>query len=438
MPKKTQKTVVGGFSVFEKMGEAIFFLEKPRFDFTRWGVTHIWALAFGPLLILLLNDVIVGAISPTRQVLSELLIDLSDVYFISLSVLVLIGGLIFRHLLRQTPRTFLELAKNGLLEENPQMPPQKNSPRGMAGFFQRLFGNPSKSAENHRTFSSQFRANVTSRGRWIITVAILLLGPPLILYADGYKSLGLFSSLPNLFNSETASWTLFLDTLWRYTRWVFAPVLWVFAFAPGIWILYTIGAAIKDLTPRFILALQPSHPDGCGGLRRLGDVCFNMALPLIIAILLTGAWTIIGLRTDPGAPVTLVSIIGLILLIVISIVVFLAPLWDIHREMLARRTQYQDDLAERIDQTERELRENFRSGKTGTAESLSKELKALQELHPTARNYPTWPFDSRIFLKVISPSTLSVLGVIFSLDKETRESLSAVLQPLLDLIGQGK
>jgi hypothetical protein len=274
-----------------------------------------------------------------------------------------------------------------------------------------------------------------SRGRWAIGTTLLILGVPLIIYADQSRNLGLFADVSMLFNSQSSSPILFLDILWRFTRWVFTPVLWVIAFGPGVWILYTIGAAVKDLTPRFNLALQPSHPDGCGGLRRLGDLCFNMALPLILAILLFGVWVVVGVRNDPQDPVTLVSIIGLAIASILSIVVFFVPLWDIHRAMLARRIQYQDDLAKRMNKTEKELQENFNKANPTSTDSLAKELKTLQELHPTARKYPVWPFDLGIFLRVISPSTVSILGVIFSLDKDVIESLKVVLQPLFDLIG---
>lgn len=417
----SQKSVISEFSVFEEMGSDIFFQEKSKhektkFDFTRWWVSHVWLLASGPFILLLLIDILVGVISPSRQILSELLVDLTDVYFISLNLLVLVGGLIFRHILQQTPKTFLELAKNGLLEKSPVRKSRKP-------------------AESRPTFSSKFRADVMGRGRWVTGTILLILGIPLIIYADLSRNLGLFANASNLFNTETSSLILLLDTLWLFTRWVFTPVLWVIAFGPGVWILYTIGAAIKDLTPQFNLALQPSHPDGCGGLRRLGDLCFSMALPLLLAILLSGIWVVVGVRNDPQDPVTIASILGLAIAIVLSIVVFFVPLWDIHLAMLAKRTRYQDDLAERMNKTEKKLQENFKKVKPDSTDSLAKELKTLQELHPTARKYPVWPFDWGIFVKVISPSTVSILGVIFSLNKDVLDSLKVVLQPLFDLIG---
>jgi len=407
---EAQMSIVNEFSVFEKMGEEIFYPDK----FTKWSISHIWIIALGPLALLLLNDVIVALISPERQVLTELLPDLTDKVFVSVSIVFLIGGFILRTLLRQTPKTFVNLAKTGQLE-----PIAKESPHKVS-------------------FSTDFRTRIKSRRRFGVTLSLLIISGTLIAFANQNVGLDLSERIKDVVNPDRTSLVRLLDTLWILTRWVFTPLLWAIVGSTGIWIMYTLGVAIKRLTPTFKLRIQPSHPDSSGGLRRLGDICFNMALPIILAILVLGFWAIIGIRTNfqyPTLPTIVFSIVGLIILIPLSFFIFLAPLWDIHRDMLEQRSEYQDKLAKQLGEVESRLHKRLQGDDDSKLEELTEELETLQKLHPTARKYPTWPFDTAILLRAISPQIISIMGVALSLDSDTVTKLKDVMENFAKLVG---
>lgn len=397
--KKTQNSLVREFSVFEEMGEDIFYAEKPAFDFTRWWTSHIWVLAFGPLLCLLVLDVFKGLLDPGGGVFYKMLIDLTDIYFISFNLLACLGGIIFRHLLRQVPGTFTQLAKNGLLAYHPETLQDKQ-------------------ANHSETFSMKFRKKIIGSGKWICIAGLLIIGMPLINFADDYIHLGLFTRFVRLFNQDTPSLLPFIEFLWVLTRWVFTPIFWAVVAGPCIWMLYNIVICIRDLTHEFQLVPQPNHPDGCGGLWQLGDLCLTMVLPFLFGIPLFAAWVIVGTRIffEPFHPLTVVAVLGFVISILLSIIGFFMPLWDIHKQMLVKRTQYQDDLARSMNYAEQQLMESLQRRKMSSAEMAAKELDLLQKLHPIARKYPIWPFDLNILAKVIGPSILSILGIVIILN----------------------
>jgi hypothetical protein len=71
---------------------------------------------------------------------------------------------------------------------------------------------------------------------------------------------------------------------------VVAGLLYMFLFLGGFycigiltWAMYISGWYVRNLMRAFQLSIRPFHPDQCGGLKLLGNFCFGLASPLLIA-----------------------------------------------------------------------------------------------------------------------------------------------------------
>ncbi len=125
-----------------------------------------------------------------------------------------------------------------------------------------------------------------------------------------------------------------------------------------VWVLFISGWHIRELSRRFEFRIEPVHPDHCGGLRLLGDFCFELASPLVIGSAICigylGVMYLYVLVTAPhSVPVAFIVSVGfiifflLLLVLVASLGAFL-PLWNIHTTMLKEREQAEENYVAHI------------------------------------------------------------------------------------------
>ena len=195
-------------------------------------------------------------------------------------------------------------------------------------------------------------------------------------------------------------------------------------FVAGTWVLAVTGRYLKDLTLQFKFNIQPSHPDHCGGLSTLGNFCFGMALPILILSFLLGLYTLIGFT--PLGMHLLEPIFATILLpfvLVLAAIAFFVPLWDIHRTMVDKRKEYNDDFADRTAKLEQIIRSSIEGQEPIDTQALEKaktakeEMELLQVLHPDKINYPVWPFDRHILVAFLIPQIPAILSLLTDLVK---------------------
>jgi hypothetical protein len=134
-------------------------------------------------------------------------------------------------------------------------------------------------------------------------------------------------------------------------------ILLCYFVAIGGWVMFVTGLYLEKLTARFKLYIQPSHPDKCGGLKSLGSFCLNMAL---IIILLAMFQSFYGLTYNPKSFWSLGTIDFMVpLILVVAYLAFLLPLFGIHRQMVHRREEDEDEYANRISKLEANLRSSW-------------------------------------------------------------------------------
>jgi hypothetical protein len=193
-------------------------------------------------------------------------------------------------------------------------------------------------------------------------------------------------------------------------------------FGVAAWAMIISGKSIKELTSRFNILIQPSHPDKCGGLRFLGSFCISMALPLLIGISYLAIYSIQGtlhpILENGLNLVQLASSIGLVIFALpLSAIAFFGPLWSIHNKMMQERERYEDEFAVKIAKLERQIQSALDQDNIEEARVKKEVREILLVLHPDNLDYPDWPFDKRILLTFIVPQILPFISLLLSLLK---------------------
>jgi hypothetical protein len=191
-----------------------------------------------------------------------------------------------------------------------------------------------------------------------------------------------------------------------------------------IWVIYVSGWYVRKLVRAFQLSIEPFHPDECGGLRLLGNFCFGLGSPLLIAsgiligyimfALVEYATTLYGsvnsvyyLASDVGLPLLFV-----LLFFLPGIVLdFILPLRDIHRNMVSERKTNDNCYFTRTKALREEIQALLDAKQVEAAEAVQKQKALVETLYCP---YPTWPFRvrSKISKTVLEVSGSLLIGLI--------------------------
>ena len=234
-----------------------------------------------------------------------------------------------------------------------------------------------------------------------------------------------------------ASWVIY-DSL-KGVSFSTARMAWelAFAFALGFfvglltWRMIITATQVFKLGRTFELQLQLGHPDRCGGLSPLGNLCLWNALILTVAGIHLGGWLIVAPNlSEPYRDLASTYhdlYLGLLVVPVgFAAVSFFWPMQSVHQEMLADRVRLQrqlDQIGRRINELSRRKLEEADTPGLHDTEELDKEIKAKQQTYLENQHLPVWPIDTRILAKFATSQTVPLLG------------LTGLGAPLLDTIG---
>ncbi len=184
-----------------------------------------------------------------------------------------------------------------------------------------------------------------------------------------------------------------------------------------IWTIYVSGYSIRKLLRAFQLSIQPFHPDGCGGLRLLGNFCFGLASPLLIASGLFIGYSIFALveyATTLNGRVNsvfyLAGSVGLPLLFLLLfflpgiVLDFILPLRDIHRNMVSESKTNEHRYFTRTQALRKQIQALLDGNQVEEALAVQKHKALVETLYAP---YPTWPFHVR---SKLSSTALEVSG----------------------------
>jgi hypothetical protein len=253
--------------------------------------------------------------------------------------------------------------------------------------------------ENYTRFISELELALNNRAGW------LLAGVPVVLYVLLYSGLVEIS----------------LGSLIR----VALAVLNWFLLGVATWRLLVVGYMVSCIPFKFNIAVQSPHPDRAGGLLPLGELCFANALVIIAPTIFLAGWIIIlsspqALAARPdfeyfkGYLQSGLLYLGLAVLIVVGITAFFLPLYQIHREMIHQRVQYQkklDNLTRQMDEFARTLLDQANSLDYATAQKQVDALKSLRQIYQDSDEFPVWPFNRNIALKLTLSQVIPLLSL---------------------------
>ena len=178
--------------------------------------------------------------------------------------------------------------------------------------------------------------------------------------------------------------------------------------------LYTAYLVLKLLFS-FTVNIQPFHADGCGGLGSLKVQSEKLYWGMI------GFGFIAGLGVLSNSLVYGVELFSLyngflvLAYVLLTGVAFFLPLYALSASMQSAKQKLLDSINTRY----RTLNEHRESGSNEALNEEQKaDLKALTQLHRTARSMQVWPFDRDSLIKyalaLSTPALVIIVAVVFS------------------------
>lgn len=201
---------------------------------------------------------------------------------------------------------------------------------------------------------------------------------------------------------------------------IIAPIL---GFIVGLlaWRVGVIAHFIGKLGEIFPMKLQVNHYDQCGGLKPLGDLAFNIAVIVLIPSIFLGIWGFITTIFENPELQLYITMWGglfrqlLVVLGVLSVFLFLQPVYKIHLRMEEYKRTIQselDELSLKIESLSYELRS--RAGELTQKEGEDKlgEIEFMQNVYKSNSQIPTWPFDWKTLVRFTSAQIIPLLSLI--------------------------
>ena len=220
---------------------------------------------------------------------------------------------------------------------------------------------------------------------------------------------------------------------WSYLAFAASQLVLAFVLGLLLWRMAVAAHKVYQVGNIFDFKLQVTHPDNCGGLRLLGDLCLTNALILTTPAIFLAAWLTVIPAFGPFANrySSYVSFYYVLLwiVVVLALVAFVQPLYGVHVAMLRERARLQthlDEVDQRIARTTQRLLDEAGTASTEELDEFRKQLAALREIYELNSNVPVWPFDRKLlgrfslaqFIPLLSltgatPAVVSTLERVF-------------------------
>jgi hypothetical protein len=218
---------------------------------------------------------------------------------------------------------------------------------------------------------------------------------------------------------------LFVPLVYRYISSPVSPLLIAVLPVPiflgyflgaSAWTLFVTGNYLGRLSQRFEIEVEPWHPDGCGGLRIVGNFCLRMALPILAGVTFFGIYGIgtfflPGLLPQEQQALQIGANLGLLIFdIPLVALAFFHPLLGIHAEMLRKKKVYEEQFAGHLKRLYTRLWPAFEQGDLAEIKKIGEEIEIAHKMHPLVVDYPSWPFNRRILFTYLLPQIFPLIS----------------------------
>jgi hypothetical protein len=185
-----------------------------------------------------------------------------------------------------------------------------------------------------------------------------------------------------------------------------------------------VGWEVSMLPMRYNINVLVTHPDRCGGLSPIGNLCLLNALIIAVAGIHLGGWSLF----SPNYPYTQLIIVPLGL----SIFAFVLPMLTIHEAMEREKQDFQtqlDELSHRINHEDRQLLEAGDYIDPARGEKWLSQIELMSKLFDQHRSIPTWPVNWAIFGKFLAAEAIPILSLF-----GTSKSILDIVKGLVDAL----
>lgn len=267
--------------------------------------------------------------------------------------------------------------------------------------------------EDYLRFLAQYQQSLASWRRYLVLGVFLLVALVLLLFLAPPQIAAVISSpAPDGFSTVLAvlRWPLFLMVI---------PALAIaYYVALALWVLAITGWYVRELTIQFQLVIQPHHPDRCGGLRPFGKFCLGLASPILTAAFFLGMYGIAFALVTEGTSVFIgfANLLLFVITFLLATLAFFLPLWNVHRRMITRKLESEEDCSLLFVVLEARLRSSLHNGEIEKARDARDGLELTRALYPRKMAYPLWPFDRRLFLAYMLPLLVPLLSLLVALN----------------------
>jgi len=168
----------------------------------------------------------------------------------------------------------------------------------------------------------------------------------------------------------------------------------------------------------FRIDIDPVHPDGCCGLKRISSVCLILNLILFMLGIYVSLKVVdkmhiqqSSLFDDIGNPLMLGTYA------VLAPLLFFSPLAACHEAMQSAKLKFIGDISEKIQKLQKQLKDINPDGKGLAAVQTFSEMEKIR--NELIRTIPVWPFNFKsleaFFGTVVIPLAPMLLPIIFQL-----------------------
>ncbi len=179
-----------------------------------------------------------------------------------------------------------------------------------------------------------------------------------------------------------------------------------------LWRLVVLAVKIAEIARRFELHVQFAHPDRCGGLEPLGNLCLLNALIISIYGIMIGL--LLFIEIPLGSPHQLFFLSLLVVPVTLAPLVFILPLWNIHRVMREKKAGLRrslDELGAEIDALAMRLVAQVDKVDPDESGKLIKKLESMQQIYRANQKIPTWPFNTTILAQLATAQLVPLLSL---------------------------
>jgi hypothetical protein len=226
-----------------------------------------------------------------------------------------------------------------------------------------------------------------------------------------------------LFVVLVSSWFFYrrpFSTLQRPILLVGFVVEMILSFLIGFlaWRMLAVGRAVWNLPASFTLKLDVLHPDKCGGLEPLGNLCLWNALIISCAGIYIGGWLAVEPKSTLWEQAQAYRPVFQLLLgipMTMAVITFFLPLMQTHLEMVVRKREIQirlDEMAQKISAADDDLLRKAEDLGADEVELKMKNLAIMRKVYDQYQYIPEWPVNFNLLTKFCLSQTVPVLSLI--------------------------